>query len=97
MLLSRLDCNAHLSARLRKIDAMSHFHLFSKDLSPQAETPSYVVSVSIEEMSHEEGEPILFPPCQTASELDAAIDRLITQLNAVRHKAKEKIADRLRE
>jgi hypothetical protein len=82
---------------LAKSLCMSHFHLFAKDSTPTAPTPQYVVSVSIGESIEEGDETILFPPCHTADEIDAAIDRLITQLNAVRHKGKEKITDRLRE
>jgi len=76
---------------------MSHFRLFAKDSTPSAEKPVYLASVSIEESLNYDGEILLFRPTSTASEIDAQIDLLITQLNAVRHKAKEKIADELRE
>jgi len=76
---------------------MSHFRLFAKDSTPTAEIPVYLASVLVEEFLNEDGEILLFRPSSTASEIDAQIDLLITQLNAVRHKAKEKIADALRE
>jgi hypothetical protein len=76
---------------------MSHFHLFFQGPNTGGRNAEVYGECSLCDPTNEEGNAILFPPRQTANEIDAEIDRLITQLNAARHKAKEKIADRLRE
>lgn len=91
------SCYAQLPAFSRNVSAMAHFRLFAKDSTPTAEKPTYVVSVLVEDSLRDEDEVLLFPPSGSASEIDAQIDLFITQLNGVRHKAKEKIADALRE
>jgi hypothetical protein len=77
---------------------MSRFHLHTIDHSKaEDETPVHEVFVAVGEHDLVEGEILLSGGCKTGAEIDEWVDRLITQLNAIRHKAKEKLAERVKE
>lgn len=76
---------------------MSRFHLQAVDTTPAASAPRYEVSIVAGSSESDTKAILLAGPCRDGNEVDEAIDRLITQLNAVRHKAKEKLSDSLRE
>jgi hypothetical protein len=77
---------------------MSRFHLHAVDHSKAADqAPVYEVFVAVGEHDLVDGEILLSSGCKTGAEIDEWVDRLITQLNAIRHKAKEKLGDRLKE
>ena len=77
---------------------MSRFHLYTVDHSkPGDEAPVHEVFVALGEHERNVGEILLSGGCRTAAEVDEWVDRLITQLNAIRHKAKEKLAERVKE
>lgn len=77
---------------------MSRFHLHTVAHSKAGdETPVHEVFVALGEHDLVEGQILLSGGCRTGVEVDEWVDRLITQLNAIRHKAKEKLADRMEE
>lgn len=76
---------------------MSQFHLQAVDTTPEAPVPRYEVSIVASSVEKDAKPVLLAGPCRDGSEVDDAIDRLITQLNAIRHKAKEKLTDGLQE
>lgn len=76
---------------------MSQFHLQAVDTTPAAPSPRYEVSIVAGRSEKDTPTVLLAGPCRNGNEVDEVIDQLITQLNAVRHKAKEKLTDSLRE
>jgi hypothetical protein len=77
---------------------MSRFQLYAIDRSKAGEpVPRHEVFVALGEHSVVDGRVVLSDGCHSGTEVDEWVDRLITQLNAIRHKAKEKLSDRLKE
>jgi hypothetical protein len=81
-----------------RIRGMSRFQLYALDRSkPDEPAPRHEVFIALGEHSVVDGRVVVTDGCRSGTEVDEWVDRLITQLNAIRHKAKEKLADRLKE
>ena len=77
---------------------MSQFHLFAVEhATRKSGIPAYEVFVEVDHRAAKDGRILVTSGCQSGADVDRCIDTLITQLNAVRHKAKEKLGDSIPE
>lgn len=71
-------------------ESMARFHLHTVEPGP---THTRMIFVELLEHDLLREHILLTPSCSTPEAWDEKIDRLITQLNAVRHKGREKLSE----
>jgi hypothetical protein len=89
-------CNHETRNQKPKIESssMPRFRLHAATPSPAGpEPPAPLVFVALGEHQVIGDHLLLTPGCSTNAEVDEWIDRLITQLNAVRRQAKDRLGD----